>query len=86
MTMAKAITGGYAGMGATVTTERIGNAVKEDVSIYSTYGWHPLSVHAAIADLKYIKRHKRALLNNVVEMGDYSWRGSCRWSSNGPRP
>lgn len=39
MTMAKAITGGYAGMGATIVTEEIGEAVKEDVSIYSTYGW-----------------------------------------------
>lgn len=71
MPMAKAITGGYAGMGATITTEKIGNAVKEDVSVYSTYGWHPLSVDAAIANLKYIKRHQERLLRNVGEMSDY---------------
>lgn len=71
MTMAKAITGGYAGMGATITTEEIGEAVREDVNIYSTYGWHPLSVDAAIANLKYIKKHQKRLLGNVSEMSDY---------------
>jgi acetylornithine/succinyldiaminopimelate/putrescine aminotransferase len=71
MTMAKAITGGYAGMGATITTEKIGHAVREEVNIYSTYGWHPLSVDAAIANLKYIKKHKARLLKNVMEMSDY---------------
>ncbi|MBV9957668.1 MAG: aminotransferase class III-fold pyridoxal phosphate-dependent enzyme, partial [Acidobacteria bacterium] len=71
MTMAKAITGGHAAMGATITTSKIGDAVREDVSAYSTYGWHPLSVDAAIANLKYIKKHKERLLNHVSEMGEY---------------
>lgn len=71
MTMAKAITGGHAAMGATITTSEIGDAVSEDVSAYSTYGWHPLSVDAAIANLKYIKKHKTRLLNHVVTMGVY---------------
>jgi acetylornithine/succinyldiaminopimelate/putrescine aminotransferase len=71
MTMAKAIIGGYAGMGATITTEKIGNAVRDEVNIYSTYGWHPLSVDAAIANLRYIKKHKAKLLKNVNEMSDY---------------
>ena len=71
MTMAKAITGGYAAMGATITTAKIGNAVREHVNIYSTYGWHPLSVDAAIANLKYLKTHRKSLLEHVNEMGDY---------------
>ena len=71
MTIAKAITGGYAGMGATITTEEIGKAVRDEVSIYSTYGWHPLSVDAAIANLRYIRKHKARLLKNVMEMSDY---------------
>ena len=71
MTMAKAITGGYAGMGATITTEEIGEAVREDVNIYSTYGWHPLSVDAAITNLKYIKKHQKRLLGKVAKMSDY---------------
>ena len=71
MTVAKAITGGYAGMGATMTTDRIGNAVSDKVSAYSTYGWHPLSVASAIATLKYIRQHKRGLLGNVANMSDY---------------
>jgi len=39
--MAKAITGGYSGLGAVITTSKIANAVKEDFSLYSKYGWHP---------------------------------------------
>jgi acetylornithine/succinyldiaminopimelate/putrescine aminotransferase len=71
MTMAKAITGGYAGMGATITTEQIGRSVREEVSVYSTYGWHPLSVDAAIANLRQLKKHRARLLKHVNEMGDY---------------
>lgn len=71
MTMAKAITGGYAGMGATIVTEEIGEAVRKDVNIYSTYGWHPLSVDAAIANLKNTKKHQNRLLGNVAKMSDY---------------
>ncbi|MBV9217302.1 MAG: aspartate aminotransferase family protein [Acidobacteria bacterium] len=71
MTLAKAITGGYAGMGATIVTEEIGEAVREDVSIYSTYGWHPLSVDAAIANLKFIKKNEKRLLGNVAKMSEY---------------
>ncbi|MCW3070283.1 MAG: argD [Bacteroidetes bacterium] len=66
--MGKALSGGYAGIGATITTEKIASAVKEDVSIYSTYGWHPRSVHAAICNLKYMKRHQKELMKNVQEM------------------
>jgi acetylornithine/succinyldiaminopimelate/putrescine aminotransferase len=52
-------------MGATLTTEKIANAVGEDVSFYSTFGWHPRSVAVALANLRYWKRHGRALLKNV---------------------
>lgn len=45
MCLAKAITGGYAPMGATVVTAEVAEAA--GVGFYSTYGWHPLSVAAA---------------------------------------
>ena len=63
--LAKAITGGHAPMGATVVTEKVARAAQGKVGLYSTYGWHPLSVEAALATVQYIRRHRRALLANV---------------------
>jgi len=71
MCLAKAITGGYAGMGATVVTDEVAAAVRDDASIWSSYGWHPLSVAAATANLRYIKRHRTRLLAHVNAMGEY---------------
>ena len=42
--MSKAITGGYGGLGAVITTSKIANAIKEDFGLYSTDGWHPRAV------------------------------------------
>jgi 4-aminobutyrate aminotransferase-like enzyme len=67
--LAKAITGGYAPMGATVVTEEVAKA--DGVGFYSTYGWHPLAVAAALANLKYWSKHKDRLLANVAGQGDY---------------
>jgi len=66
--MGKALSGGYAGIGATITTEEIAEAVKEDVSIYSTYGWHPRSVHAALVNLNHLVRNEEELMQHVKEM------------------
>src|SRR4051812_34413378 len=51
--IAKAVTGGYGGLGAVITTSRIANAIKEDFGLYSTstYGWHPRAVAVALANL-----------------------------------
>jgi acetylornithine/succinyldiaminopimelate/putrescine aminotransferase len=38
---------------------------------WSTYGWHPVATEAAIANLRYIRRHKNAILKNVIETGNY---------------
>jgi acetylornithine/succinyldiaminopimelate/putrescine aminotransferase len=66
--MAKAITGGYAAMGAAITTSEIAKAVEDKINIYSTYGWHPMSVEVAIANIKHITDHQYDLLQNVSEM------------------
>lgn len=77
MTMAKAITGGYASLGAVITTEKVAKSINQKIEklpglystfLYSTYGWHPLSVNAAIANLKYIIDNKNAILVNVSEI------------------
>ncbi len=71
MCISKAITGGYGGLGAVITTPKIAKAVKKDVNLYSTYGWHPLAVAVALANLRYLKRHRTRLLKNTTAMGDY---------------
>lgn len=69
--MSKAITGGYGGLGAVITTPRIAAAIKGDFSLYSTYGWHPRSVAVALANLRYLKRRQNTLLKNASELGEY---------------
>ena len=69
--MAKAITGGYGGMGPVITTSKIANAIKEDFGLYSTYGWHPRAVAVALANLRYLTRHRNKLLNNATQLGEY---------------
>jgi len=66
--LGKAITGGYGGMGAVMTTTDISRSVKEDLSLYSTYGWHPLSVQAALANIRYLLAQQEKLMDHVQEM------------------
>jgi acetylornithine/succinyldiaminopimelate/putrescine aminotransferase len=70
MCLGKAITGGVAGIGATVTTEEVGDSLA-DGNTWSTYGWHPRSVAVAIATVRYIVRTKSQLLENVAAMSDH---------------
>ena len=67
--LAKALTGGHAPMGATLATERIAKKLGEDVAFHSTYGWHPLSVEAALATLSFFRVNPRRLLANVEQRG-----------------
>lgn len=69
--MGKAITGGYAPMGATIATAKIADSVKGDVGFHSTYGWHPLSTDVAIANVRWILRNRKRLLTHVAAMSDY---------------
>src|SRR5687767_15112938 len=69
--LGKAITGGYAGLGAVITTSKIASAIKEDFGLYSTYGWHPRAVAVALANLRYLRRHRTKLLKNASQLGQY---------------
>ena len=71
MCLAKALSGGYADIGATITTSKIAKAVKDKVNIYSTYGWHPMSVEASLACIRYLTEHQESILDNVNVMCDY---------------
>jgi acetylornithine/succinyldiaminopimelate/putrescine aminotransferase len=70
--MAKAITGGYAGMGAVITMPRIASALKKKgFGLYSTYGWHPRATAVALANLRYLTRNRNKLLKNATQLGQY---------------
>jgi adenosylmethionine-8-amino-7-oxononanoate aminotransferase len=71
MCLAKAITGGYAPLGATLTTPAIARKLGEKAAFYSTYGWHPLATAVALANLKWIVANQRALLRQVDQTAKY---------------
>ena len=71
MTIAKAATGGAAGIGALLVREDLAATLEEAGNVYSTYGWHPLSVDVAIANLRWIKRNQRRLLDQVDRSSAY---------------
>ncbi len=68
--MAKAITAGHAGMGAVIATEEVARkAEDESIGLYSSYGWHPVSVDASLTTLKYFQKHKEKLFGNIERLG-----------------
>jgi len=69
MTMAKGITSGHAGLGATIATKKVAKAMEFEFSTYSTFGWMPLAVEAALANIEYIE--KKNLVKNAEKMGNY---------------
>ena len=71
MTLGKAITGGVVGMGAVISTDAVAKSMEEDGTFYSTYGWHPLSTHVAIANVRWIIQNKRRLLDGVEATSAY---------------
>jgi 4-aminobutyrate aminotransferase-like enzyme len=64
MTLAKSITGGVAPLATTLVTDELAD---EDLEFYSTWGWHPVAVEAAIATQLYWREHREAVLANVTE-------------------
>jgi acetylornithine/succinyldiaminopimelate/putrescine aminotransferase len=70
MTLAKAITSGMAPLGATLVTNEVAKELGDDFDFYSTFGWHPLAVEAALATLEYWRQHRGELLQNVSERSD----------------
>ncbi|MEK7673184.1 MAG: aspartate aminotransferase family protein [Patescibacteria group bacterium] len=71
MCMAKGLSSGYAPIGATIVTKEIADGIEKEFDFYSTYGWHPLSTVATIANIKYILKNSIKLEKNVNEMSEY---------------
>jgi adenosylmethionine-8-amino-7-oxononanoate aminotransferase len=68
MCVAKALTGGYAPMGAVIATPAVAKSAEKKGSFYSTYGWHPIAVEAALANVRYWIRNEKKLLAHVNAM------------------
>lgn len=71
MTIAKAATGGAAGIGALLVRADLAETLEQDGNVYSTYGWHPLSADVAIANVRWIKRNQSRLLRQVDRTSAY---------------
>ena len=70
--VAKAMSGGLAPIGAVIATAPIAESMEEkEGAFYSTYGWHPRSVAAAIATLRALKANERRLLAGIADMSEY---------------
>jgi acetylornithine/succinyldiaminopimelate/putrescine aminotransferase len=70
--VAKAMSGGLAPIGAVLATKAIATSMEgKDGNFYSTYGWHPRSVAAAIATLRGLKANRARLLARVAEISEY---------------
>ncbi len=65
MCVAKAITAGHIPMGAMLTTAGVARSMEEKGNFYSTYGWHPLAVAAALATLRALRRRRKSFLKQV---------------------
>ena len=68
MCVAKAVTAGVGAMGAVLVTAPVARSMEKNGTFWSTYGWHPRSVAAAIATLRWVRRERRGLLDHVAEL------------------
>jgi 4-aminobutyrate aminotransferase-like enzyme len=70
MTLSKAITNGIAPLGAVLTTAEVARSITGELEFYSTYGWQPLAVEAALGVLAYWRDHGDHLLSDVSDRSD----------------
>lgn len=71
MPIAKAATGGAASIGGLLLRDDLAETLEQDGNVYSTYGWHPLSVDVAIANVRWIKRNQKRVLRQVDRTSSY---------------
>jgi adenosylmethionine-8-amino-7-oxononanoate aminotransferase len=69
--MGKAISGGFAPMGATIVTRKVAKSVEGEAGFYSTYGWHPSTVDVAIRNVRWLIRNQSRLLQHAAEISAY---------------
>jgi putrescine aminotransferase len=50
-----------------LTTNELAKTIQDELDFYTTFGWHPLGVEAALGTLAYWREHRGTLLQNVTE-------------------
>jgi acetylornithine/N-succinyldiaminopimelate aminotransferase len=65
MCVAKAITGGRLRWAQPLPSREVARSAEKEVTFYSTYGWRPLAIEAALTNLRCLSKHKDALLDHV---------------------
>jgi 4-aminobutyrate aminotransferase-like enzyme len=92
MCLAKSATNGMAPIGALLATPAVAKTLHDEGSYYSTYGWHPRSVHAAMVTLRHLISHGKSLYENAEAVSAYccdrlhraAWRGKATIRVRGP--
>jgi acetylornithine/succinyldiaminopimelate/putrescine aminotransferase len=67
--VAKGFSSGYGAIGSAIVKREIAESMRFSFSNYSTYGWHPFSTEAAIANISYIK--EKGLVERSEKSGAY---------------
>jgi acetylornithine/succinyldiaminopimelate/putrescine aminotransferase len=70
MTLAKSLGGGYAPIAATLATEEVASSARGELEFFSTFGWQPLAVEAALATLDLWDARGAEMLANVAERSE----------------
>lgn len=71
MCLAKGLTGGYGGLGTTIMTKEVATVMENQSLYYSTFGWHPISTVATLANLNYMQKNWEKIAVNIEEMSTY---------------
>lgn len=71
MCLGKSLSNGGAGIGATIMTQEVAEDFQDQSFPYSTYGWHPLGVEAALASIRYMQRSWTDLEENIKTLSAY---------------
>ncbi|MEA2166491.1 MAG: acetylornithine/N-succinyldiaminopimelate aminotransferase [Thermoanaerobaculia bacterium] len=69
--MGKAISGGFAPLGATIITRKVAKSIEGAVGFYSTYGWHPSTVDVALRNIRWLIRNQSRILHDAGEISAY---------------
>ena len=77
MTVAKGFSSGYGAIGAAMATEEFAESMRFGFSNYSTFGWLPICVEAALANIEYMK--KRKLVEESARKGEYLKKLLCEF-------
>ncbi|MBI4167922.1 MAG: aspartate aminotransferase family protein [Candidatus Aenigmarchaeota archaeon] len=86
ITVAKGFSSGYAPIGAAVADAKISESMRFGFSNYSTFGWQPLAVETAMANINYMEKNKlidkskrsgEYLMNRLAEFCEPQGKGLC---------